>query len=439
MEQYDLIVSGGGLTGCAAAIAAAREGKKVLLLEQYGFLGGAATTIFVNPFMPYTIQDEEGNQTPINTGIFSKILKQLREMGGFHKNELTFNEEYLKLILDRMMRKYGVTVLFHTFVTGTKVENGKIVSVHVANKTGSYDIGGDYFIDTTGDADLAARSGCPYHLGRENDQMCQPMTLCFRLGNVDTSKLHEIKTHIPSDNPNFKQRETAMLHGNHIDINALYKKFQDEGKIKNPREDVLMFTHMADGVVHFNSTRIIKRCPVDASDVSEAEMDAREQAYELYLFMKEHVEGFENSMLLSSAPQIGARESRMINGHYTIVQQDIIDCTKFEDSIARGAYGVDIHSPDGKGTTIHDIPVGEYYTIPYRALIPQKVSNLIVAGRCISSVHEAQAAYRVMPICCSMGEAAGLAASIALTDGAEAKDVDIQKLHKLLDKYGCLY
>ena len=144
-------------------------------------------------------------------------------------------------------------------------------------------------------------------------------------------------------------------------------------------------------------------------------------------------------MLLSSAPQIGARESRMINGHYTIVQQDIIDCTKFEDSIARGAYGVDIHSPDGKGTTIHDIPVGEYYTIPYRALIPQKVSNLIVAGRCISSVHEAQAAYRVMPICCSMGEAAGLAASIALTDGAEAKDVDIQKLHKLLDKYGCLY
>lgn len=419
-QKYDVVVVGGGFSGAAAAVAAARENASVLLVEQYGFLGGAAGNSQVNPFMPYRrFCEETGGQEEVNRGLFLEILRRLDEIGGLHENHKTFNEEMLKIVLDRLMVEYGVDVLFHTRLTGVKTEQGRIVEITVVNKSGMQSFAADYFIDATGDADLAALAGCPYHLGREEDQLCQPMTLCFRVGNVDLQKFN--------------------IEANRDEVSALYRKLQKEGKIKNPREDVLMFDHVCNGVIHFNSTRIVKRNPVDAADVSIAEMQAREQMLELYTFMKENVPGFENSTLLMSAPQIGVRESRMIDGEYVITADDLLSCKKFDDAIACGVYGVDIHSPDGSGTVRKHIPRGEYYTIPYRALIPKNRNNLLVAGRCISSTHEAQSAYRVMPIVCCIGEAAGIAAGLAARKHIRPAEVPVKELQEKIGAYGGMY
>lgn len=420
MKHYNLIIVGGGLTGVAAAIAAAREGLEVLIIEKSGFLGGSATNCLVNPFMKYSITVRKNGKEELqrlNTGVFSQILDRLLETDGLHKNNRTFNEENMKLILDRLCKENGVDVLFHCTFTDVQRENNRIVSIEAYLKGGKSDFFADYYIDCSGDAELCAIAGCPYELGRPEDNLCQPMTLCFRLANVDEAKFDE----------------------NRSKINPLYNEFQKAGKIKNPRENVLIFSHFSGGVLHFNTTRVIRLNPTDSFDLSIAEQEAREQMFEMHKFLKDNIEGFENSTILMSAPEIGVRESRKVVGEYVINADDLLSCKKFDDSIAAGAYKVDIHNPDGSGTVLKNIPEGEYYTIPYRSLIPVGMKNLLVAGRCISSTHEAQSAYRVMPIVCNIGEGAGTAISVAYKSNKSVKDVDIDCVHKLMDKNGVSY
>lgn len=412
-SKYDLIVCGGGFAGAAAAVAAARNGVKVLLIEKSGFLGGAAGNCQVNPFMPYYTKIN-GKKTDLSAGIFSEILEQLSALGGLHKNGGTFSEEILKLILDRMTSDTGVTVLFHSYITEVIKENGKICAVSCANKSGIQTFYADFFIDATGDADIAALAGCPFRVGRDSDNLCQPMTLCFRLANVDVDKVFST----------------------HKEINDVYKMKLKNGELKNPREDVLYMHHMANDILHLNSTRVIRKSPVDAFDISDAEREAREQIFELYTLLKENCEGFENAVLLASGPEIGVRESRMIDGLYMLTADDLKACTKFEDGIAACNYDIDIHNPDGSGTSHYYFAEGTYYTIPYRCLVPRRTDNLLVAGRCISGTHEAQASYRIMPVCCTLGEAAGIAAAVALEDGCGAADVNTEKLRNLLKKNG---
>ncbi|MBE5039700.1 FAD-dependent oxidoreductase [Ructibacterium gallinarum] len=416
MNTYDIAVIGGGFSGVCAAIAAARQGASVLLAERGNCLGGAAVTCLVNPFMPYWTQ--EGNQRKfLSAGLFREILEELREAGGLGKGDMTFHEEILKLVLNRMVLRAGVKLLFHSYLTQVTVENGQIQDITLANKSGNMIIKAKYFIDATGDADLAVLSGCPYHLGREADQLCQPMTLCFRLGNVDLAAFEKSKN----------------------SINPLYQQFQREGKIKNPREDVLIFPTLLPGVLHFNSTRIVKRNPVDAEDITNAEIEAREQVFELYHFLKENIDGFQNAELLMTAMQTGARESRMIDGDYLLTAEDLKNCIKFEDAIAAGNYDIDIHNPEGSGTSHYYFPQGVYYTIPYRSLIPQKTENLLAAGRCISSTHEAQASYRIMPICSTLGQAAGTAAALALKDSCSVRAINISRLQETLKQHGAFF
>ena len=247
--------------------------------------------------------------------------------------------------------------------------------------------------------------------------MCQPITLCFRVANVDVEKYHNLPAKY---------------------INNLYKQFQEEGKIKNIRENVLIFNNPIDGVLHFNSTRIVKHNPVDAIEVTKAEMLAREQVLELFLFMKENIPGFENSQLLMTAAEIGVRESRMVDGEYILTGDDLKACTKFEDAIALGNYDIDIHNPEGSGTSHYYFANGQYYTIPYRSLIPKNSKNLLVAGRCISASHATQASIRIMPIVCCIGEAAGTACAIAHKDGCVVKDVDAKQLRRVLQENGAV-
>ncbi len=420
-QVYDIIVAGGGLAGVAAAISAAREGAKVLLVERYGFLGGMATAGLVNPFMGYCLREgsREHPDKMINKGIFKLILDRLSELGGLHANRSTFNEEIMKLVLDRLVKEYGIEIVFHSFVSEVEIKDDKIVSITAVSKSGYTKYTASFFIDATGDADLSALAGCPYEMGREEDGLCQPMTLCFRLANVDPDW--------------FKDRNAREL------MQEKFRELKNKGELKNPRDYVLFFPHMVEDVLHLNSTRIYCRCPVDVNDLTRAEMEAREQVFELYRFFKDNIPGFENCQLLMSAPQTGIRESRRIVGDYVLTTDDLLNAVKFEDSIARGNYPVDIHSPTSEGTVIMDIPDNDYYTIPYRSLIPKGINNLIVTGRPISATHAAHAAIRVMPITTCMGEAAGIAAAVALKHGTSFRKVDVAEIQSYLDKHGALY
>ncbi len=414
MKNYDVIIIGGGFAGCAAALAASRNGCKVLLIEQSGALGGAANTCLINPFMPNRTKiHKENSETEIlelSRGIFAEICERLKDMDAITGNR--FHEEYLKLILDDMLEEAGVDVLFHSTLCDVCVENEKLTGVTVITKSGKISFKASQYIDCTGDADLAVMSGCPYHLGRESDNLCQPMTLCFRIANVDEDEFFT-----PECN---EQRQ------------AIYKRWQAEGKTSNPRENILLFRTTVKGVVHFNTTRVVRKNPVDPFDVSWAEREARRQMYDIYRMLKEELPSFRDAQIISSAAWIGARESRMIDGEHLLNEEELRNCTVFPDAIAAGNYDIDIHNPEGSGTSHYYFPDGEYYTIPYRSLVPKNIDNLLVAGRCISSTHEAQASYRIMPIVCCLGEAAGVGASVAVKNGCTPKDADIKEIQKIL-------
>lgn len=406
-KTWDLIVIGGGMTGLAAAVCARRQGLEVLIIEKAGFLGGAAATCLVNPFMPYsTVID--GKTTPLSAGFFLEMCGLLSETGGCD-DKRNIHEEYVKLAFDRLVKREGVEPLFHAVLCGVEKENNSISAVQVITKAGLLTFHGKYFIDCTGDADLSVMAGCPFRLGRE-DGLCQPMTLCFRIGNIDIARFYE--------NRDIMQQK--------------YRQLQAEGKIVNPRENVLVFHTLVDGMLHFNTTRIVKHDPTNPFDVTQAEIAAREQMFEMYHFLREHVPGCENCQLLYSAGEIGVRESRMINGEYILDQDDLVSCRKFDDRIAAGNYDIDIHNPEGSGTSHYYFPAGQYYTIPYRSLLPKNIDNLLVAGRCISATHEAQASIRIMPIVTTLGQAAGVAAAVACKAGVAPRNADINEIQKIL-------
>ncbi|MBR2459829.1 MAG: FAD-dependent oxidoreductase, partial [Clostridia bacterium] len=359
----------------------------------------------------------------LSDGLFTEICEELkrldcefngREYAADGKVTKTFNEEYLKLVLQRMTLSAGVKLLFHTKVIGVKREGGRISAVTVSNKSGIYDVCGKVFIDATGDADVAFLAGCETNLGRESDNLCQPMTLCFRVANVDIKKFN-------ADRSNMQEK---------------YKRMRTEGRIKNVREDVLVFNTTSDNILHFNSTRVVRYNPVDAEDVTSAEIIAREQVAELFEFLKKNVDGCQNAVLVSTAMRIGVRESRMICGEYTLTKDDLLNCRVPYDTISICNYDIDIHNPEGSGTSHYYFPPGAYYGIAYRCLIARDCVNLLAAGRCISSTHEAQASYRIMPTCCTLGQAAGVAAALALEKSGAVRDVVVEELRGILRSDG---
>jgi len=416
-NRYDLIVVGGGFAGVAAAVTAARQGTDVLLIERFNSLGGAASNGLVMPFMKFwspVPNTETDEKTYLCGNLFLEILKEMDALTDKEHLITRFDEEILKLVLNRMALEAGVQLLFNTVVTEAKVENGAICSVKAWGKSRAMEFFADRFIDATGDAELATIAGVPSQVGREKDGLCQPMTLCFRMSGVDKKLYLENKPK----------------------INPLYDEFRRQGKIKNPRENVLIFDNMNDGVLHFNTTRVVKRDPTDPFDVTVAEIEAREQAFEILRFLKENIPGFENARILSSALQIGIRESRKIQGEYTLTVEDLKSLARFEDAIAVANYDIDIHNPEGAGTSHYYFDPGDWYQIPYRCLLPKNLNNLLVAGRCISSTHEAQASYRIMPYCCELGQAAGQAAAMASQGKCNFKEINVPALQEALRKEG---
>ena len=418
MKRYDLAVIGGGFAGFAAALSAARGGASVIIIEKGNALGGAAVNNLVTPFMPYHTT-VDGKKLILSRGIFTEIREKLKakrdEAIAFTSlGEMSFLEEDLKYILNETALEAGIDLLFHSYIFGVNKNGEKIESVRLATISGEITVEADYFVDATGDAQLSFLAGCPTRLGREPDSLCQPMTLCFRVGNADVEKF-------------FKS---------HKRLNEEYAAAQATGEITNPRHNVLVFKTPVKNVLHFNTTRVVKKNPTNPFDVTEAEIIARRQVFEIYDFMKKHADGLENSFLMMTAPEIGVRESRMIDGEYMLTEAECKACTKFSDGIAACNYDIDIHNPEGSGTSHYYFGPGEYYTIPYRSLIPKGVSNMLVAGRCISSDHGAQASYRIMPTVVTIGEAAGTAIALAKKAGVSPRKLDVNLLRATLRENG---
>ena len=411
MKKYDLAVIGGGFAGVAAALAAARGGAKVLIVEKSNCLGGAAVNCLVNPFMRYWTE-MDGKRVDLSAGIFKEIHDRLEHHNAMSKE--SFLEEELKYILNEMVAEANIDLLFHAYIFKVEKCDEHIASIVVATKSGEMHVEANYFIDATGDAQLAYLANCPTVLGRESDHLCQPMTLCFRVGNVNVEKFYA------------SREKLKIAHAQSLAA----------GELTNPRENILVFKTPIHNVLHFNTTRVVKKNPTSPEEVTEAEVLARRQVYEIYDFMKKHADGLEDSFLMMTAAEIGVRESRMIVGDYVLTEQDCRNCVKFEDAIAACNYDIDIHNPEGSGTSHYLFPTGEYYTIPYRSLIPKGVSNMLVAGRCISSDHGAQASYRIMPVVCCIGEAAGSAVGLAVKQNCTVREIDVKELQNELKRNG---
>lgn len=402
-KNYDVIVVGGGPGGVSAAVTAARNGMSVLLVERYGFAGGMATSGLVNPFMPYHSNTDSDHKLP--SPLFMEIVKNLYDNGATDKAGCVFDDEILKILLDKLLLDAGVEVLYHTLLTGSLSKDGTVSKITLACKEGKKEFKSKIFIDATGDGDLAAFAGFETEKGRKEDGACQPMTLCFRLGGV-------------------KPHEWQNLW---VELNEIYKEGKKDGKISDPRENVLIFKTLRPDVIHFNTTRVISKDGTVSSRLGEAEIIARKQIWELFNVFKSKSQYCSDSFILKIAAQIGVRETRRVMGEYVLNADDVLKARTFKDGIARSSYPIDIHNPAGTGTVIQRVE-GAYYEIPYRCIVPKGSKNLLMACRAISSTHEAHSSLRVMPVVASIGEAAGLAAVEAVKGKLSVSEVDGVKL-----------
>ena len=415
MKKYDIIVVGGGFSGVMAAMATAREGLNTLLVEKGNALGGAAVNMLVNPFMDYFINlNHNDDEWPkLSRGLFLQCVSELKKRNAILRN-IVFDEEYLKLVLDEMCEKYGVKTLFDATLVGAKKDGTRIVSITVAGVGEVVELNADYFIDATGDADLFNLAGLTTILGREKDGKTQPMTLCFRMSNVDVDKF-------------FSEDRKKVL--------PIWQEKRAKGEIKNQFGGIMVFRNVDPHVLHLNTTRVRDKNPVDIFEKSEAERIARAQAFETFEFLKTYAPSCKNARITSLAQTIGVRESRKIKGIYTMTKEDVLGLKKFDDAVAAGNYGVDLHDPDGDDGLSVEVPSDNYYTIPYRSLITEEADNLMAVGRCISATQEAQSAFRVMPIVACIGEGGGICLAYAAKNKLALKDVSQNDVKKEITKY----
>lgn len=428
-EDYDVIVVGGGLAGCTAAAAAAREGAKTLLVEQTDCLGGMATAGLVPTFAFFS-----DHQKIICCGFAEQILNKIRA-GTPHLSTnkmewIPIDPELLKRIYDDLVSEAGADVLFQTFMTGVEAKDGVVSEIILSNKAGLTAYRAKVFVDCSGDADLAAWAGAEYLLGDESGEV-QPVTHCFRLSNID----------------DYAYRTGTPLHGS----NKKSEIFQIIADVKFPLiPDIHICNSLTGpGVVTFNAGHIWDVNNITPVQTSKALMHGRKMAKAFRDALAEYRPAdFGNAFVVQTASLLGARESRRIIGDYTLVLDDYLNQRSFHDEICRSCYYVDVHWSKEVATgsdeerakwdaKSYSLKPGESHGIPYRCLTPKNLVNVLVAGRSISCDRPMQGSTRTMPTCMAMGEGAGAAAAIcAATDSPNVHTVDTDYLRKRLREEG---
>lgn len=419
-DQVDVLVLGAGPAGVGAALSAARQGAKALLVEQMGDVGGIATSGLMSHWTGNT-----------RGGIYEEILNRSADLPdsadyGFNGSpRQIINLEHLKTALLEMLQEAGVDLLLYTFVCLPIMEEKRVKGVIVENKSGRQAIFAKIVIDCTGDGDIAARAGAAYRKGREEDGAMQPVSLMFKIGGVDYTKAV-----FPGKFEDYIQIPKWEIH-------ALGKQ-----NLPFPAGHVLLYRTSLPGVVTCNMTNCIGIDGTSTKDLVKATLECRRQLAPILDFLRNFVPGYENCYLLSTASLIGVRETRHFEGHATITEEDIRSARVFPDwAVTYASFNFDVHNMTGNGldaTGAQDAFAATYYTIPYGCLVPREIDGLLLAGRNISGTHMAHANYRVMPICANMGQAAGIAAALCVQEGVRPRDVDVKVLQKRLLENGVL-
>lgn len=420
-----------------------------MLVERYGFLGGTATAAMVGPWMTF-----HSGEKRIVGGIAQEIVTRLQTMGGSpgHLHDSSdyvptitpFDPEIHKALLFDLMKESGVHLLMHAYFLRALVrhahdERPEVEGAIFATVAGEREYRACVTIDATADAYVAASAGVETQQGDERGRV-QPATLIFRLSHVDLAKTAAyMRMHPDQMRTSLKTHErTAPALTAVAGLYELWHEAQAKGDVTIPREVVSFFISPYPDEVTVNMTRVVDIDPLDPDDLTRAEVEARGQAMQLFDFFRKRVPGFEHSRIAATATQVGIRESRRIVGEYTLTRDDVLQGKHFDDAVARSAYPIDIHNPSGTGTQTHRLRAGESYEIPYRCLVPAKVDRLLVAGRCISTTHEALASTRLTPTVMTLGQAAGTAAALAREEKVRVRDVDVVKLRDALKAGGVI-
>jgi hypothetical protein len=444
--DVDVVVLGGGPGGLPAAIAAARHGAHVLLVERYGFLGGLATAGLVAPILGHTSSQAH---TPIVAGLLKEMTERMHALDGALTWEqacqewgIRFDAEALKRVSDQMVHEAGVELMLHTIGAGALVNDDQIETLIVESKSGRQALRGQVYVDATGDADLAHWAGAPTKTGRAFDGRVESMGSFVHIGGIEDVTEEQAAA----------AREAlrgAMARGEF--------RFYNNGFTAN--------NTVTAGQYAANMTR----WPGDSTkvcDLTQAELGIREQIWKLWAFLREQP-GFERCTIRQTSPQVGPRESRQAIGDYVLTGDDVQAGRKFADAVARGSWWIDIHCPLGHAYPVHlctvecprqeacpfwaaehensmrhkgDLypPDDDWYDIPYRCLTPRTADNLLVSGRCISATHQGMAGARVMGTCIAIGQAAGTAAALAVEAGTTPREVDVARLQDALRADGAL-
>lgn len=444
-ERYEVCVAGGGVSGAAAAIAAARMGANTILIEKSGCLGGSLTVCGVGPMMTFFLGEKQ-----VIGGIAQEIVERLIAAGKScgHVKDTTcyvsyvtpFSAEGLKVVLDQLAEEAGVTVLFHTMAAETVLEENQIKRIKICNCEGISEIEAEIFIDATGDGDLAYFGGLPMIHGRTGDHLTQPMTMNMKYCNVDMERLRQhILEHI-EEFPRLRGKEELIQSGLPLSVAGFSNELRmaiDAGNVTIPREEVLFFETDRAGEVIVNTTRVVGHDPVDAGSLSRAEREGRKQCVELDHFLREWVPGFSDALLEFTGPEIGVRSSRQLKSVYMLTAEDILEGKAFDSAICRNAYPIDIHNPNGAGTdTSFVAQKSGCYEIPYETLYSEAAKNLLAAGRCIGADFEAQAAIRTTPCAFAIGQAAGTAAALCVQKRCSVQQLDGREVRAELSKHG---
>lgn len=412
LSEADIAVVGGGSAGTLAAISSARRGADVLLIESQNALGGSRTVMGVDTFYGYFSPGDQALR--LIGGITYEIVERLleRDAAFFRPNTfgagtgITYDLEQLKVLLEEMVLEAGAKLLYHSFVPDVVMDGDRVEGVLVSNKAGLKEVKAKYVIDGSGDADIAARAGASFELAGSDDLQVQSLSTIFYMGNVENERAFSLS-----------QRERTKLMAD-AEASGKYELTRIGGSIHPTPHP---------GFVHANLTRIPNVDATDPLALTRAEIEGRRQAHEYARFLINEHPGFEKAYLATTACYIGVRETRRLIGEHVLTGDDVISGRKFEDAIACCAAPIEDHY-SGKDVRWRYVEGDGYYQIPYRTLLPREVDNLLVAGRCLSATHDAQASARNSAQCMAMGEAAGVALAIALSQAIQPRDVDVAQL-----------
>jgi hypothetical protein len=415
--NYDVIVAGGGPAGICAAVSAAREGVKVALLERYGVLGGNMIIGHVAPILGM-----------VGTGT---MRDELMKLLGVPDNDmigevgLAHDTEQAKRVLTDFVGVEHIDVLLQTPVSDVIMEGNVLKGLVLSSKQGQEAVYGTIIVDATGDGDIAFFSGAPFEIGRKTDGLMQPVSLEFTIGGVDESRAL-----------------TCIGDVDNVEING--ERFLDytgrcakEGLLPEVMAAVRLHRTVRPGERRVNTTQVNGVNALIPSQLFSAEAELRKQIDVLINFLRKHVPGYENCFLLNSASTLGVRESRRITGEYILNTADMAAGRRFDDAVVHNAeFIIDIHNPQGAGQAEEVIQQIKPYDIPWRSLIPLKVENLILSGRCISGTHRAHASYRITSICMAVGQAAGIGAALCCRKRCSPRTIPVKDIQHALEAKG---